>query len=200
MDLFKPSQKLLDAICKEGEIPLIHYGVFPYGPVDYMYEFQMLYGPGLFEEINSFYCHELNGDKKRLDIQGIHNVSGELFKNWIDHAPEGHNLVTGTYLGRKGVCYGFYDGGEFFKNPKLKQQIENKSFFKEFHFPSSENTCQSGFNNHIFPCSDLLEVDVDKGIIYAVQLAENIIAPEGMHGSQYCYDKRKKGKAKSPDY
>jgi len=185
-----PSKKILDAICVEGENSVVHYEVYPYGTTSEMYFLQEIYQIGIFEKIRSFYRISLRGNQDRLDVQGINCVSGELFKNWIDHAPENSNLISGLFLGSKGVGYGFYDGGDFFKYEKIKRRIESKISFKHFEHMDSDNTGQSGFNNHIYPFSDVLEVDAQKGIIYAAQLKENIVAPEGKHGSSYCYKKR----------
>ena len=105
----------------------------------------------------------------------------------MDHSPQGSILWTGWFFGSKGICYGFYDGGDFFKDPKIKYQIENKIEFEKFDNNSrgmggNEN---SGFNNHIYPYSNFIEVDSDNGILYCVQMKENIIAPEGENGSIY---------------
>ncbi|MGV8162724.1 MAG: hypothetical protein ACP5N2_05340 [Candidatus Nanoarchaeia archaeon] len=190
MDLFMPSEKILEKICLEGEKPLVHYEIYPYGSAEEMYSNRSIYQVGLFEKIRHFYRLELDGDIDRLDIQGIQDVSGELFKNWMDHSPENSILMTGLFLGRKGIAYGYFDGGSFFKKSEIKYQVENKIDFKEFHYPDSESTCQSGFQCYVYWAADMLEVDTQKGIIYAVQLKENIIAPEGENGSDYFFEKR----------
>ena len=96
------------------------------------------------------------------------------------------------FFGSEGVCYGFQDGGEFFKNPDIKRQLENKIPFKKFNSDPRGDTCNSGFNDYIFPYSDFIEVNSDKGILYCVQLKENIIAPPGKNGSNYCHNLRRK--------
>jgi hypothetical protein len=195
MDLFKPSKKVLEMICHERKSPLSSYEVFPFGTNKEMEELQCQYCSGTFAKIIEFYREEglgLNEEtKRRLDYQGIYNVVGESFKNWLDHSPKNSNLVTGLFLGNKGVCYGFQDEGDFFKEEEIKIQLEEKMYFEEFNQNPRGSTANSGFSGHIYPCSDFIEVDSNQGVMYCIQLKENIIAPEGEHGSQYCYDKRK---------
>jgi hypothetical protein len=188
MELFQPSKKLLDTICNEDTRPLSYYEVYLYDTPRNMEELLLLHHVGVVVKLYNFYARELNGDKNRLDIQGIYDVSGELFKNWTDHAPLNSTLVFGLYLGSKGVCYGFNDGGDFFKDIEIKNIIENKIPFTKF-IDLEKDTCQCGFID-IYRSSDLLEVDNVTGTIYAVQLKENIIAPEGENGSAYCWKKR----------
>ncbi len=82
--------------------------------------------------------------------------------------------------------------GEFFKDAQIKHQLENKVFFTKFDKNPRSKCVNVGYNHYIFPYSDLIEVDSDKGILYCVQLKENIIAPSGEIGSNYCYELRKK--------
>lgn len=133
---------------------------------------------GLYEEIIEFYIKKRlssGGDiREKINYNRIHLVVGEVSKNWADHAPENSNLVRGLFLGSKGVCYGFQDGGEFLKKPEIKNQLEKKIYFKKFEdSPREKNSCKkSGFSGGIFPYSDFIEVDSDKGILYCVQLIE----------------------------
>jgi hypothetical protein len=195
MELFKPSKKVLEMICSEKDDLTALYEIFPFGENKEMEETRILSEVGLFESIIEFYRKEgiaLNEKtRQRLDYQGIHNVIGEVFKNWTDHSPENSNLISGFFFGSKGICYGFQDGGNFFKNKEIKYQIENKINFNDFNKNPRGDCCNSGFNDHIFPCSDFIEVDSEKGILYCVQLKENIIAPEGKNGSEYCHELRK---------
>ncbi len=198
MDFFKPSKNVLEMICSEGEMFLASYEVFPFSSQREMHELLVLYCTGIFEKIIHVYKDEgiaLSEEaKRRLNYQGINNVIGELFKNWIDHSPEDSTLFTGSFFGLKGVCYGFQDGGEFFKSSEIKKQLENKILFEKFNLSSRGDNCHSGFNQHIFPDSDFIEVDSEKGILYCVQFKKNLIAPEGEHGSQYFYDLKEKKK------
>lgn len=196
MDFFKPSEKVLEMICEEGENLIFSYEVFPFGSIKEMEELTPLYCTSMFEKIIHLYREEgialSEKAKKRLNYQGIYNVIGELFKNWIDHAPENSTFFTGSFFGSKGVCYGFCDGGDYFKNPEIKKQLENKVFFEEFDSNLRGSNCRSGFNQHIFPCSDFIEVNTEKGVLYCVQLKKNLVAPEGENGNQYFYNLRNK--------
>jgi len=193
LELFKPSKKVLEMICLDEKELLRTYEIIPFGTYHQMMESYPLVERGLFSKIISFYNEEglaLNEEsKRRLDYQGIHNVTGELFKNWADHSQENSNIFAGFFFGKKGICYGFKE--EFFKNEYIKNKLENKIPFEEFDKNPRERCAHSGFNKHIFPCSDFIEVDSEKGVLYCVQFKESIIAPEGKHGSEYCYELRK---------
>jgi len=197
MELFKPSREVLEMICESKKDLIFSHEIFTFSSLNNMHELLSLYCSGLFEKIIHFYRDEGialdEKSKRRLNYQGVYNVIGESFKNWVDHAPENSNLLAGSFFGSKGICYGFQDGGDFFKTPKIKKQLENKVYFKEFDSNSRGDNCRSGFNQHIFPCSDFIEVDSKKGVLYCVQLKKNIIAPEGEHGSAY-FDKLRKEK------
>lgn len=198
MELFKPSKKVLEIIC-DNENPVISYQIYPFGSHKEMQEICSLNEAGLYEQIINFYRKDgiaLNEkSKERLNYEGIYGVIGEVFKNWVYHSPENLDLSVGLFFGSKGICYGVCDGGEFFKNPKIKKQLENKINFEEFNSnPREDDCCQEGFNAYIFPNSDFIEVDSKKGILYCVQLKENIIAPEGKNGSSYFYNLREQKK------
>ena len=103
--------------------------------------------------------------------------------------PEGSDLFTGLFIGNKGVCYGFSYGGDFFKNEDIKKRIENRTFFKEFKegMPLKGG---HGFKK-FYKYSELIEVDIEKGVFYCGQLKENIITPEGENYRDY-FGTRKK--------
>lgn len=98
------------------------------------------------------------------------------------------------FFGSKGVCYGFNDGGNFFKKPEIKNQLENKISFEEFDKNPRGDCCNVGFDL-IYRDSDFIEVDSNKGILYLVQLRyKSLIAPEGERGSEYFYRLKKQNK------
>jgi len=191
MGLFKPSDKILEMICLNGEKPLVQYEVYPFGSLEEMEGLQVQYCCGVFEKIIHFYREDgiaLDDESKsRLNHQGISNVISESFKNWIDHAPENSILTTGLFLGPKGVCYGFHDGGYFFKRPEIKNQLENKIPFEKFDEAPRGSCGHHGFGD-IYEDSDFIEVDSKKGVLYCVQLKKNLIAPPGKRGSEYFYE------------
>jgi hypothetical protein len=196
MELFKPSDKVLEMICSKNKKPLTQYEIYPFGSLEEMENLQMQYCSGIFEKIILFYREDgmaLDEEsKKRLNHQGIYNVIGESFKNWFDHAPENSNLVTGLFLGSKGVCYGFQDDGDFYKRIDIKKQLENKIPFEKFDENPRGSCGHHGFPD-IYENSDFIEVDPKKGVLYLVQLKyDSLIAPEGKRGSEYFYDLRRK--------
>ena len=187
-----PSPKMLEFICVDGETPITTYDVYAFDSYKTMLGFQLAHTKSITAKLGVFYREDMGRDERRLDLHGMSVVYSELFKNWMDHGVDNSNLVTGLFVGSVGVCYGFCDGGDFFKNPEIKLQIETKLSFKKFNDAPREAGANRhhGFNLHIYPYSDLLEVDTEKGVIYAAQLKENIIAPAGEQGSSYCYLKR----------
>jgi hypothetical protein len=177
MILFAPSKSMLDAICENDSVPIISCEVHLFGSTFDMFVEKVFYQNSVFKKLNYFYADDLNGNCS-LDKDGILNVCQELFKNWEDHGTEDSNLITGLFIGTKGVCYGFYDGGSFFKNYKIKERIESRHKFTEFDLNPRGGTLHKGFNECIYPFSDMLEVDAEKGIMYAVQLKERLIVPK----------------------
>ncbi len=192
MDLFKPSTKILEIICKEKEKPLVSYEIFPVDFYEEMVNMSILYIESLYKKLSSFYNIKFENNKSRLNCQGVSFVALECFNNWIEHSLGNSNLFTGLFLGDKGVCYGFNDGGDFFKNPNIKYKIENRILFREFDKNPKGDCFNIGFNLYIYPYSDFIEVDLEKGILYCVQLKENIIAPNGQNGNEYFYNLKKK--------
>jgi hypothetical protein len=190
MELFKPSDKILKMICSENEIPLIQYEVFPFSSYEDMQKNQGLYLEGIRGKILRFYEMFSEENKERVDLHKTLYLCNEAFKNWVNHSPENSSLESGLFLGSMGVCYGFHDGGDFFKKTEIKNQLENKINFKEFDKNPRGKTSRHGFSN-IYKFSDFIEVDSEKGILYCVQLEKNILAPEGKNGSEYFYELRK---------
>lgn len=186
-----PSKNVLEKICSEGENLLISYETYinsQEGSPD------PVFAAGLFSKICAFYRIELSEiNESRLSVQKVYNVYGEASKNCINHGSKTEEFSIGLFLGDLGVCYGFKDKGDYFKSEKIKHQYENKIKITEFNSNFFGETCHYGINDHIFPNSDLIEVDVEKGILYCVQFKENIIAPEGEEGNSYFF-KRDGGK------
>jgi hypothetical protein len=191
MELFKPSKKILEMICSDGKSVQRTYEIYPFGEYKQMDSLLIPYLVGTFDKILEFYELGLDWHKSRLSRQGISNVITEIFKNWADHSPES-DFFTGLFLGDKGVCYGFHDGGDFFKSQEIKYQIENKINFDDFNKNPRGSCCNIGFNEYIFPYSDFIEVDSERGILYCVQLKENIIAPEGENSWKYPFNLKRK--------
>jgi len=194
MELFKPSKKVLDMICSDGKKVLSMYEIYPFGVYDEMMNLVRLYVPGILEKVWTFYELNLEKDRNRLNIQGVFGFLTEIFYNWATHSADGTDFFSGLFLGDLGVCHGFKDEN-FFKKPEIKNQLENKISFKEFNKnPRNGKTSRHRGYNNIFPESDFIEVDSEKGVLYCVQLRKNLIAPKGENGSQYFYRLKEKGK------
>jgi hypothetical protein len=187
MELFKPSKKVLETICGR-QTPTILYEIYPRPKTSLMREKQThLFVSGLSAKLCEFYRINLNDEtRKQLGIQQVWEVSGEMLKNCFDHGPKNKDIFFGLFLGNKGICYGFQDGGDYFKSDKIKYQYENKIEITDFDRSTLRANCQSGVNDFIYHFADRIEVDAEKGILYCVQLKETIIAPEGEKGSVYC--------------
>ncbi len=180
MELFKPSKKILENICGNEDFKdlLYKYEVYPRGDGKFNEDIWGLFITSLYIQIANFYKFSYKKDYMDfLNCQKIADVSSEAFKNCYDHGPKDKNIITGLFLGNKGICYGFCDGGNYFKNEKIKYQYENKIEVTEFDSKTLKNNIndQCGVNEFIYPNSDLIEVDSEKGVLYCVQLKENIV-------------------------
>jgi hypothetical protein len=95
----------------------------------------------------------------------------EGIKNAIAHGPKEKEFFEyGLFLGDEGICQGFRDFGDYFKSEEIKKIWENKI--------SRESTNKSSFsgkgigNEAMYELSDLIEVDIEKGILYCTQSHE----------------------------
>lgn len=194
MELFKPSKKILEVICGQ-RAPLTVYEIYHRSKSKIMQERQIQsFFSGLSARLCEFYKINLNDETRRqLGIQQVWEVSGEMLKNCFDHGPKDKDIWFGLFLGNKGVCYGFQDGGDYFKDNKIKYQYENKIKVTKFDENPLRDNCQSGVNEFIYYFADIIEVDSEKGVLYGVQLKKYIIAPKGERGSVYFDKLIKKG-------
>ena len=176
MDLFKPSIKILERIC-QGKRRLSYHKIYPRGDDRFNEEMVNQFVLNLFPIISAFYSDKnfIRKEKLEQSNQKIYNVSGESIKNCYDHGPKNEKILFGLFLGDDGVCYGFKDGGDYFKNEKIKNKYENKIEITEFDQNTLESNFQVGVNEYIFPNSDIIEIDEKKGILYCVQLKENLL-------------------------
>lgn len=192
MELFRPSNEILKRISSDEKNILSMYAIYPFGGYAEMMEFPVLHFVGVHESIIRFYFDDLKGEIKRLNTQAISNVVTELVYNWATHSSEGINFFSGLFLGDLGICHGLKDES-FFKKPGIKNKLENKIGFEEFNKTprDKKSSCHYGYNFHIFPSTDFIEVDSKEGILYCVQLKKNLIAPKGENGSSYFYNLKK---------
>lgn len=173
MELFKPSKRILEAICDNEKI-IYSYEIIPRtSDKRTNEECSILSLTGLVSKIREFYKIDINDEsRKKLDSQKVCDVTWEALCNCLHHGPEDKDIWFGLFLGEKGVCYGFHDGGDYFLNEDIKNQYENKKPIKIFGKNTSH---QVGVNFCIYPNSDMIEVDLEKGILYCVQFKRSII-------------------------
>ena len=187
-----PSQEILELICQEEDL-IYSYEICPRGKNERFGEKVILnLLPRISASLMEYYGINLSEKEKlRCSQFRVFNVVCEALTNCYNHSSEDENIVVGLFLGEKGVCYSFNDGGEYFKSEVIKKQYEGKIPITEFNEATTQG--QAGVNDCIFPYSDFIEVETDTGTLFCVQLKENIIAPEGEKGDSYFY-KRDKGK------
>jgi len=185
MKLFCPSQNILEKICKDSRIPLIQYEIYPRINNILDMENLAIVLSGLKNKLCEFY--KIGYDKterKRIFLSKVFNVVGESLKNCYDHGKD-KEITFGLFLGDKGVCYGFNNGSNYFKDEKIKHQYENKIKITEFDRKTLKTNCQVGVNYFIYPNSDFIEVDAETGTLFCAQFKKNIIAPKGEDGEKY---------------
>ena len=172
MDLFMPGKKILEAICWDKDSHR-QYTVFPYEtPEIGLTEYVGL----VIDQIKSFYYHQFdvkNSDNLSAQIIGT-LVFDALTNAQIHGSKKGTPFMHGLFIARKGICHGFKDEGDYFKSPEIKRQYEHKITIRKFD-KSAKSHHGIGVNINIFPNSDLIEVDAEKGVLYCAQYLKNII-------------------------
>lgn len=62
--------------------------------------------------------------QEKFDKSGTFYVVTEAIDNSREYVPESDTLSIGLWLGRRGICLGFYDGGIFFARQDIKATFE----------------------------------------------------------------------------
>jgi len=174
MNLFTPPKEILeDIVCNKSSF--IHYHIFPQVLDQTLFGEQLaVFLEGLLNEMRGFY-RETIPDIKSLNCQEVGSVVNEALQNASYHGGKGvdSKIVFGLFLGKQGVCYGFHDEGDYFRQPQIKEQYEGKHLITEFD-DSKGKGFHIGVNEHIFPFSDSIFVDTQEGVLYCVQLLPRI--------------------------
>jgi hypothetical protein len=177
---FMPSQRILEEIC--GEVsPKVQYTVFPADPdfpsdssKERWEETLRHFTTGLIYQIADNFMWAVEPVKK-MKTQKI-GLAPEAIQNALAYSPiNTEPIVYGLFMGPKGVCHGFKDGGDFFRSEAVKEMFENKVWIKEFDEAiKGVSGWRIGVNRHIYPFSDIIEVDTKEGILYCVQLKSSL--------------------------
>ena len=172
--MFKPSSGLLEKITGDGELIAI-YSAFPKNVSQVVQERTLrLAMRGYVEQISEFYLKPF-GD---IHTDIITSVALECLRNCYDHSIDtpGEPIEFGLFLGDRGVCYGLYDHGAYFKSEAVKDTYENKRAITKFNrIGKASKNFGVGTHLFIYDYSDDIEVDAENGILYAMQLKERII-------------------------
>lgn len=176
MEYFMPSEKIIKKI--QGNFPLIkQYTSFPLKLNPRVAEETIrTFLTGIMHQVAEYYRWELDIGKN-MDSQKLLVIS-EAINNGIIHGSKNKDFMDfGLFLGTKGVCYGFRDKGNYFKDEKIKEKWENKIALTEFGKGLEgfgNYGCKVGVNEIIYECSDIIEVDTEKGILYCVQFKKSL--------------------------
>jgi len=186
---FKPPREILEKICSDSNNCRYDWEDVTHKIKD-DFSMQSLFhlrrASSTIEKICNFY----NVNERRLHPMWC-NVIAEATQNCFDHNPKANQILVGLFLGDKGVCTGFYDGGKYFRNRKIKNQYEKKLPIKKFDRRTIETNNQAGVTIIIFKYSDSIYVDSAKGILYCIKQKENLIAPKGEVGNYFLKNKMK---------
>lgn len=185
MELFRPSKRILEEICFEEERSNVQYTIFPPTTADINPFFE-----GLWKQIRAFYqmqeCIDSGRTRgmRKVTIDGQRTIvlASEALLNAQWHGARNERpVVFGLFLGLQGLCYGFQDGGNYFKRPEIKAQFESKTPITQFSEPvfdkkrQQQAGCHAGVNDCILAYSDIIEVDTAAGILYCVLRKESIV-------------------------
>jgi hypothetical protein len=124
------------------------------------------------EAMKKFYCPRKDNPKFHLDYAAF--LLKEGVKNALIHGPSGE-VNCGLFLGNKGACFGFRDGGQYFKNLEIKKLWEEKDLFgillKADPPRNWDGTGPYPGIASLFEDSEKIEVDSARGILYCTQMA-----------------------------
>ncbi len=183
MKLFEPPKNILEKIVAEKDDKtkdicnyLHHYEIYlrknPMADEENIASFIV----SIIPRIQEFYRNSLRKNKLWTNFPAT--LIGEAMKNCYNHGQKNKEIIFGLFLGSGGICYGFNDGGKYFRNKKIKHQWENKGKITKFDTKTIKSNFQCGVNGFMFPFSDYIHVDSKRGILYCVQMKENIINSE----------------------
>ena len=165
-----PSSRILEQICwgENGSRQYTHFSP-PYNELMLCSFFE-----GLVIQIPHFYNHnfkvDFDNERGKINLNRL-GVVWEVMSNAFAHGEANKfGLTYALIMGQKGMCHGFYDGGDFFKAQEIKEAFEKKHLLKERDQSPKVDISTHGLGHHfIYMHSDLIEVDSANGILYCVQ-------------------------------
>ncbi|GEM_PF-5975984 len=178
---FKPSQRILETICSEGNLIRLYTTIPPeIKDADQAQKIIRLVLRGVVHQISEYYripiIRQEISDKIILNSGLIVNLLGDIISNSIDHGSMNRFPIEyGLFIGENGICHGVKDGGNFFKSLKIKKDFEEKREQKYTGQNLGLTGSGAGFGiGVIYTTSNLIEVDEINGILYATQLKSEL--------------------------
>lgn len=172
-DEFRPSQKILDDICSDSNLLVQYIHI----PTELSPENKDLLMRGLYSATVHYIAEVYKWGVDVLNNMKTENIQivAHALENAIFHGSKNLDpVVFGLFLGDKGVCYGFKDSGDYFRSEEIKRLFESKSRLKEFG-RSEEHWAGGRVGvSVIYDATDIIEVDIVKGILYCVQLKDSL--------------------------
>ncbi len=169
-----PSERIIEEICTNPENLVKQYTIFEFPKENSSTletHLRSIFS-GVSHQIAEFYHWGLD-IKKNMITQKLQLVL-EALTNSVAHSLE-KSIHYGLFLGDKGVCHGFRDFGDYFKSSIIKQKFENKEeVAKKDGITKGFSGCHAGVEHYLYPYSDTIEVDTNKGILYCVQLKKSL--------------------------
>jgi len=175
---FRPSTNILEKIAEEPHSPLeplvVQYTEFPQELTHEQMDATIrTFIPGIAQQIAAYYRFGIGSIGEIMELRKMMLVA-EALKNEFVHGMPPYQLRL--FLGQSGVCYGFYDGGNFFRSTETKRLFESKT-----PLPKPEETkiirgspCFGMGTGIIYENADMIEVDAKEGVLYCVQFKTSL--------------------------
>lgn len=161
---FNPPKELID------EIELKSYFILP-SKFTYR-ELNLVKHSALFFASGYFSKNTTNPNRKITLQMPLYVPITEMLRNARAHGGSKDNRETtlGIFLNKDYICVGCHDGGDYFQNPKVKNDWEQNKHLTEFHKAEDEIAkTMSGVNFGKIISSEILEkiyIDSREGIFY----------------------------------
>lgn len=115
-------------------------------------------------------------DQPRLEFE-LYGLVHELFKNTYDHAASDTEIIMKTYVGSKGIGFGYHETTGFFKTVFADNLNKGKKIPSNAtpNSPRRTNNTLNGGTAKLIRESDYLKVDIEKGVIYLTMLKNRFL-------------------------